>query len=155
MKKYMYVIAVLAWALVIFYLSHQPASSSNELSKGVTRVIVENIEIISPEKELDFRALNSKIRKSAHFFFYFILGMLIFTALHYRKALTINRTILAFFLCVLYAILDEGHQLFIDGRGAQVRDVIIDSAGALVGIVLALAFRFFTCTPYRQSDKID
>jgi VanZ family protein len=36
--------------------------------------------------------------------------------------------------CVLYAISDEVHQLFVPGRGAQVTDVMIDSFGAFVGI---------------------
>jgi VanZ family protein len=36
--------------------------------------------------------------------------------------------------CVLYAVSDEVHQLFVPGRGAQVTDVLIDNAGAFVGI---------------------
>jgi VanZ family protein len=36
--------------------------------------------------------------------------------------------------CILYAISDEVHQLFVLGRGAQVVDVLIDSLGAFVGI---------------------
>jgi len=39
-------------------------------------------------------------------------------------------------ICVLYAVSDEVHQLFVPGRGRQVRDVLIDSAGAIVGIGL-------------------
>lgn len=38
-------------------------------------------------------------------------------------------------ICILYAISDEVHQLFVPGRGGQVRDVIIDSAGAIAGIL--------------------
>lgn len=33
-----------------------------------------------------------------------------------------------------YAISDEVHQLFVPGRGRQVKDVIIDSAGAGVRV---------------------
>ena len=40
--------------------------------------------------------------------------------------------------CSLYAISDEVHQLFVPGRGAQVKDVFIDIAGAAVGIFLSL-----------------
>ena len=35
---------------------------------------------------------------------------------------------------MLYAISDEVHQLFVPGRGGQVKDIVIDSAGAIVGI---------------------
>ena len=42
--------------------------------------------------------------------------------------------VLALLICVLYVISDEVYQLFVPGRGGQVKDIIIDSAGATVGI---------------------
>lgn len=42
--------------------------------------------------------------------------------------------IFSLMFCILYAVSDEVHQLFVLGRGAQVTDVLIDSAGAFVGI---------------------
>ncbi len=42
--------------------------------------------------------------------------------------------ILSLVFCILYAISDEVHQLFVPGRGAQVSDVLIDSLGAFLGI---------------------
>ena len=36
--------------------------------------------------------------------------------------------------CFLYAITDEIHQMFVPGRAAMIRDVIIDSCGALCSI---------------------
>ena len=41
---------------------------------------------------------------------------------------------LALIVCVLYAISDEVHQMFVPGRGPGIKDVLIDSAGATVGI---------------------
>ncbi len=38
----------------------------------------------------------------------------------------------------LYAITDEIHQLFIQGRSCEFRDVCIDSLGVLTGIVLMI-----------------
>ena len=46
--------------------------------------------------------------------------------------------IAALCLSVLYACTDEFHQLFVDGRSAQVTDVLIDSVGALSGVLLTL-----------------
>lgn len=37
-------------------------------------------------------------------------------------------------ICLLYSISDEFHQLFIVGRSGEVRDVLIDTIGALTGI---------------------
>ena len=41
---------------------------------------------------------------------------------------------------MIYAISDEIHQLFVPGRSGQVRDVLIDSAGSLLGIIIVMAF---------------
>ncbi len=41
---------------------------------------------------------------------------------------------LSLMICILYAISDEVHQSFVPGRGPGVMDVLIDSAGAMVGI---------------------
>lgn len=41
-------------------------------------------------------------------------------------------------ICTGYAVRDEIHQLFVPGRGAQVRDVLIVSGGAVVGIMMWL-----------------
>ena len=43
---------------------------------------------------------------------------------------------LALIICGVYAISDEVHQYFIEGRGPHLKDVLIDSAGAFVGISL-------------------
>lgn len=43
---------------------------------------------------------------------------------------------LALGICILYAISDEFHQLFVPGRGGQIRDVLIDSTGAIVGVAI-------------------
>lgn len=39
---------------------------------------------------------------------------------------------------VLYAITDEIHQCFTPGRGPNITDVILDSQGVLVGILISL-----------------
>lgn len=44
--------------------------------------------------------------------------------------------LLALATCIVYAVSDEIHQLFVPGRGAQVKDVMIDSTGAFAGIII-------------------
>ena len=43
-------------------------------------------------------------------------------------------------LAALYAATDEFHQLFIEGRSGELKDVAIDSTGALLGLLLAFIF---------------
>ncbi|MDF2607366.1 MAG: VanZ like family protein [Bacillales bacterium] len=121
-------IVVLVWMTIIFYLSHQPATQSNELSTGITEIIFGMIKDLLPSSISESINLNHYIRKTAHFTAYFILGFLIENALKKRFIYTL-------LFCILYAISDEVHQAFIPGRGPGVIDVLIDSTGAFFGIL--------------------
>jgi len=68
------------------------------------------------------------LRKLAHFCEYAILGALLLRAR--------DRTELAVAAGVVYAATDELHQHFVPGRHAALRDVAIDAAGVLAGVVL-------------------
>ena len=68
------------------------------------------------------------LRKLAHFCEYAILGALLLRAL--------GRAELAVAAGVAYAATDELHQHFVPGRHAAFRDVAIDAAGVLAGVVL-------------------
>ncbi|WP_100374125.1 VanZ family protein [Bacillus sp. FJAT-45037] len=131
-------VSVLLWMALIFYLSHQPAAESSALSGGVMESIVAVVEIIFPTIQQHLDTFHFFIRKGAHFFAYFILGLLVIHALRGGRLNGYRRVLLALTICVLYAISDEVHQLFISGRSGEVTDVLIDSAGASVGIALYL-----------------
>ena len=68
------------------------------------------------------------LRKGAHVTEYAIFGLLLLRA--------VGRELPAFLIGVAYAITDEVHQHFVQGRHASPIDVAIDSAGILLGIVL-------------------
>jgi VanZ family protein len=68
------------------------------------------------------------LRKIAHFCEYAILGALLLRAL--------GREVPAIAAGVAYAATDELHQHFVVGRHAAVRDVAIDAAGVLAGVLL-------------------
>ncbi|MDD4756454.1 MAG: VanZ family protein [Prolixibacteraceae bacterium] len=134
MYKFFFYTAVILWMALIFNLSSQVAMQSNELSTGITEVIVKTVQKIAPKADFDLKSFNHMLRKNAHFFAYLVLGILVLTALRRSGATGCRSVALALGICVLYAISDEVHQLFVPGRGGQVKDVIIDSAGAGVGI---------------------
>lgn len=133
--------AVVGWMALIFYLSHQPASASASLSFGVTDWLLSVIRVALPSWGLELDQFHFFVRKAAHFFAYFVLGVLSFHAflksgVHVRKSV-----IFAFLFSVLYAISDETHQLFVQGRAAQVLDVLIDSVGAFFGIIVSASIK--------------
>ena len=133
MKKVISWVAVLLWMALIFYLSSQPADQSNQLSTGITQAIAEAIEKVIPGTKIIIGELNHIVRKNAHFIAYMVLGILTVNALRNSGTKIKKSFLLAMVICVLYAASDEIHQLFVPGRGCQFTDVLIDSAGALVG----------------------
>ncbi|KOF09946.1 hypothetical protein AC739_12575 [Planococcus glaciei] len=128
--------AVILWMALIFSLSHQPASESSEMSSGITKFVIEAAQQVMPVTEADFDVLEHIVRKNAHFFIYLVLGVLVVRAFT-KSGVHISKAIgSAIATCLLYAMSDEFHQLFIDGRSGEFRDVLIDSSGASLGIIL-------------------
>lgn len=76
------------------------------------------------------------VRKGAHCFEYMILGILMYLTIE----LYINRRLLIYGISlvagVAYAMTDELHQYFVPGRSCELRDVMIDSIGVLIGVSL-------------------
>ena len=124
-------IAVVVWMGVIFLLSQQAGSESGDLSGGMTDAVIQVIQTGFPFVPIDEAFLHHLIRKGAHFTAYLLLGVLVINALGLPYG---KKVVLALILCILYAISDEVHQLFIPGRSGELRDVIIDSTGAATGI---------------------
>lgn len=135
--------AVLCGMLLIFFLSSQPGKQSDQLSEGVAKVIVEAVEKVNPKANFNMSRLNHLLRKNAHFFAYLILGILVMVALWTSGVSGKKGIVIALCVCILYAISDEVHQLYVPGRGGQVKDVLLDSVGAMVGIGLYEGIREF------------
>ena len=125
-------VIVCGWALVIFILSNQPAA----VSSGQSGVIVGHLQQAMPG--VSTALLTFLVRKSAHIIAYFVLGVLMYRALRVSIRRWPARTVagLALLSCSLYAVTDEIHQLFVLGRSGELRDVMIDSIAALVGVGL-------------------
>lgn len=125
--------------VIIFVFSSQEATTSDGNSLPIAQVAYEifeelsNQEIESNKEQEIINVINTFVRKSAHFLEYALLSF--FIAFHIwacnKKANVIF--LLAIVISFLYASSDEFHQLFVDGRSGQFRDVLIDTWGALVG----------------------
>lgn len=126
--------AVLLWMLLIFNLSSQVAEQSDKLSTGIVELIIKMVQKVTHNTEFDIKSLNHIIRKNAHFLAYFVLGVLTVNALKRSRVKGLKAGAFAMGICVLYAVSDEVHQIFVPGRGPGIKDVFIDSAGAAIGI---------------------
>lgn len=136
MQKGLSWLAVALWMALIFFLSHQPGTASGDLSRGVTAIIIDLIQAIAPQLNLETSGFHFFIRKNAHFFAYFMLGLLVMNALRTHRLLGWRRVMATILVCLMYAVSDETHQLFIPGRSGEVRDVMIDTAGSCAAVAL-------------------
>lgn len=133
------------WMMIIFMFSAQPATKSNELSAGFTKVLIDILGRIFPFN-IETSTINSFvgqmnhiIRKFAHFSIYLVLGILVSRAL-IKNGYKTRVVLISFLICSIYSASDELHQLFVPGRGCQLKDVLIDSAGSFIGICLNALF---------------
>lgn len=85
----------------------------------------------------NFGSWDLLVKKGGHFLAYAALGSAYLYALGDQRAIA---WFTAWILAVAYASSDELHQIFTSGRHSSPVDVVIDSLGAIVGILL---FRYF------------
>lgn len=119
------------------------SDKANESDAAQTFANSSNSDTYDPVPNRDWFGIapvffKSFVRKTAHFFMFCGLGFLALCTLrsYYGKP-HIRVYASAWLFCVFCAVCDEFHQLFVPGRGAQLSDVCLDSAGALVGVLLA------------------
>ena len=141
---------------VIYSFSAQTGDVSGALSYKISYQIVETKnEILASGKSLEQLSQEASgiefyVRKAAHMTEYCLLAISISFPLYVYGVRGIWLMLLAGFVCVGFAGLDEYHQSFVEARGPSVRDVGIDSCGAMIGILLVQAF----CWSYPQQKKI-
>ena len=140
-KRMVLILLVIGWCVVIFTFSSQTASESTETSGGFISVICEFIvpefgSFNGAERAEFVEKLQFAVRKSAHFTAYAILGFLSFLALYGIK--NKRRFLYSISFVMFYACTDEFHQYFVEGRSCEFRDVLIDTAGGILGALIAL-----------------
>ena len=121
----------ISWILVaicmgiIFFLSAQNGEESSDLSGSFVMALLNGLGIAIDEGIL---------RSIAHCLEFMGLSVLIFNAVYVTWFLKFT-PIIAFLGTVLYAITDEIHQTFVPGRAFQISDFLVDSTGALIGVI--------------------
>jgi VanZ family protein len=130
-----YWIPVIAWVLVIFI-----ASSDLMSAEHTSRFLGPFLLWLKPGISVETLAqIQFCVRKAAHLTEYAILGLLLARAVFGGTSLNWATSILyitAWIICVLVAASDEFHQSFVASRGASPWDVMIDSGGAILGLLV-------------------
>lgn len=140
---------VIAWILLIFLGSGDLMSAEH-----TSRFLVPFLRWLNPDISVETLAeIHFCVRKAAHVTEYAILAFLVGRAVFRETNARWARSTLfvgAWIACTLVAACDEFRQSFVESRGASPWDVMIDSAGAIFGLLLYAKFcRGFS--PNRQS----
>lgn len=167
LKIILLLILAITWMTLIFKLSGMNSKNSNGKSTDIISLFIEDTLDITNEygitsshptdEKLDKAAslINAPMRKVIHASVYFVLAFFVMIFLnivfdHKKYLLTL---ILTLIMCASFAASDEFHQTFVKGRTGQVMDVLIDSAGAVVGTLFYTTYHIVYKAGYRSGLK--
>lgn len=137
----------LFWMCIIFSFSAQEKEESGEVSEEISYRMVSSTGILfhlhlDEEQVREIAAaIENTVRKTAHMAEFGILAVLIYIWLGKWLSGALKRSVAAILFASLYAAGDEIHQLFVPGRAGMIKDVIIDSVGAILGILVFLGVK--------------
>ncbi|MDO4324911.1 MAG: VanZ family protein [bacterium] len=172
LRTYAWVILILLWMSLIFLFSSRPADistqDSNRVGLAVGNLFVPGFRSWTEERQLEFaQRIDHPVRKTAHATEYAVLGFLFMGCYNSmakmreqekrkRSENTVQNMrehiIPAWISGTVYAATDEFHQLFVPGRSGQVSDVMLDSVGVFLGVVLLYA-AMWIWQKYRERDR--
>lgn len=148
-----------AWMCVIFAFSAQPKEESGAVSESFTYQMVSKTNRLFHIDWDDARvreiaaSIEGGVRKAAHMVEYGILAALIYGWLGRWAFPFLQRGGRAFLTAAIYAATDEFHQLFVPGRSGRVTDVLIDSAGGLLGVLTFVVVAWISKLREKRIEK--
>jgi VanZ family protein len=126
---------VMVWVGVIFLGSTDLMSTEH-----TSRFSLPFLRWLKPELSAEtLRSIHFIVRKCTHVAEYAILALLLLRAASLmtnskRSIPILYASVLG--VCLFVAVTDEFHQTFVASRGAAATDVMIDSAGAILGLLI-------------------
>lgn len=139
-RQVIFAILTILWMIVIFSFSTKPGNESEEQSIKagmiVCHMFVPGFGDLSEQQQIDMaQAIDHPVRKTAHAAEYAMLAGLVLGAVTV-SIIRWKNVLIAISVSVLYAATDEFHQLFVPARSGQVKDVLIDGCGAVIGTLI-------------------
>lgn len=142
MKRFISVLLLVIWLIVIFAFSNQTGEVSGNTSNGI---LYNTFEIIYDFLNLNKDNLTSlidlignPIRELMHSFEYFVLTLLLVNVLVNFNI--DNKVTISIMFIFIAATFDEIHQLFIKGRCFQYFDIFMDMIGCFISIMICKLF---------------
>lgn len=133
-NKVLSILLLICWCFLIFYLSNQ----NGDISEQSSSRILNFLNNIFNTNLYEFKYSVYIIRKLAHMFLYFILYFLSYYVAYSFKLK--RKYLFTLLFCLVYAMFDEFHQLFIWERSGSMIDVLIDMVGSSISYLLLKFF---------------
>ncbi len=157
--RVLFAVLTLVLMACIFLLSAETAEVSSKTSAGLIETVVETFvpsynDMTEVGKKEYISSLQDIVRTLAHFGIFGALGVssagfaATFQGNFYLKLLITQ------IFCSLYAVSDEFHQRFSEGRSFQYIDIGVDSLGAFCGITVTLLIYFIIYKKINRNLKI-
>lgn len=155
-RKMILWILIISCMATIFAFSSQEATTSDKTSSSFIAAVVRFFDtdnsLSSQQMEKIVEDMTVIVRKGAHFSVYALLGLLIALLLSQYGILGWRQLVFSVAAAFLYACSDEFHQTFVKGRSGELRDVGIDTAGALCGALLVIALTALVKRIHKRRD---
>lgn len=135
-------VLAIMWMCIIFAFSAQTKEESGAVSNSFTYQIVSstrtffNLDLSDARVKEIADAIEGFVRKAAHMTEFGVLSILLFIWIGQWEMGLLRQGLTASGAAAVYAATDEIHQLFVPGRAGRFSDVCIDSAGAVLGVVV-------------------
>lgn len=139
-------VLAIVWMCIIFAFSAQTKEESGAVSESFTYHMVSSTRSffhldLSDERVKEIAdAIEGLVRKVAHMTEFGILSVLLYIWIGQWEMRFLRRSVTAAGATAVYAATDEFHQLFVAGRSGRFSDVCIDSAGAVLGVLVFALF---------------
>ena len=130
---------VIGWLLLIFIGSTDVLSAAN-----TSRFLIPLLYWLDPHLSITaLLAIQLVVRKLGHLIEYAVLAALLWRALRSGTNVRLSMSFLVIAVLLpsaIFAMSDEFHQSFVASRTALPSDVMIDIAGALIGLAICWMF---------------
>jgi len=134
-RKITLILITIAWMMLIFMLSSQNGTETAQISGSIVEKVIKAFFKNASDQNIEM--LHHFIRKFAHVFLFFTLGLLVGTTVkEFFEKSSIFSFLFALSIVGFCGFFDEWHKQFIQGRHFDFSEVIINVISALCALVI-------------------
>lgn len=150
------IVLIVLWCIFIFTMSSENGLLSSSRSEGLVVKLINRFLVIFGIDSSDCAIVDYIevfMRKGAHVFVFFVLSVLSSIFAYTYDTRDEFRLLGSFLFSYIYASSDEIHQIYVPGRAGSIKDVLIDTIGISLGLMLVWLFARIYKRPSKKVTK--